>query len=85
MRKRRQRIEDKLESNIISSKNKDFDPKDDTDPNRAIAILKIPVDDAHSVIAGNVELLSKLPHITPEVYMTFSNAEKIDLFQVNEN
>lgn len=67
----------------IANQNQDFDPSDDHDPNRPMAMLLIPKEGAANTfqIAGNTELFKQLPHVTYEVWSTVSAHEKIDIFK----
>jgi len=76
--KRKLRREIKGKS-IITNQSQDFNPYDDKDPNRPMAIIIIPTEN-ETQFAGPIELFKKLPHVTREVINSFSSMERVDLF-----
>lgn len=81
---RKENKKTKASRNYISSQNKDFNPKDDKDPTRPLAILKFPKDPKNEksdlVIAGNMDLLMQLPHVTQEVVFALQDFDTVDIF-----
>ena len=65
----------------ITSQNQYFNANDDKDPTRPLAVISIPVN-GKVHIAGNVELLEKLPHIAKGVTSDLKDKPRIDLFDV---
>ena len=62
----------------VANQNKDFDPTDDKDPNRPMAIIRIPDGSDHIGIAGPIDLFQQLPHVTYEVMETIKPYKRID-------
>ena len=68
-KKRKQK--EQVGKSSVANQSKDFDPKDDIDPTRPIAILTMIENDGRK-IAGPIELFEQLPHVTTEVMDTIS-------------
>ena len=63
----------------VANQTKDFDPIDDKDPTRPMAIIRIKTDKEDG-IGGNLKLFKELPHVTYEVVETIDNYKEIQLF-----
>jgi hypothetical protein len=50
----------------------DFKPEEDTNPNRPLAVFSVQDKSGNPCIAGNVALLERMRHITPEVRETIN-------------
>ena len=57
-----------------------FDPNDDNDPNRPLAILSFQIN-SNQFFAGNIEIFQKLQHVTSEVVESLNDKTRIDLFK----
>ena len=73
-KKRLQRAQ--IGNSSVANQNKDFDPKDDKDPNRPLAIIRIKTD-TEDGIAGPIELFEQLPHVTFEVMNTIKAHDNV--------
>lgn len=63
----------------VTNQNQDFNPNDDHDPHRPMAIIVLHKD-TEKCYAGPSELFQQLKHVTPEVVSTYSHFKRIDLF-----
>ena len=60
----------------VANQNKDFDPTDDNDPNRPMAIIRIKTR-GEDGIAGPINLFQQLPHVTYEVMQTIKPYKRV--------
>jgi hypothetical protein len=60
-----------------------FDPENDHNSDRPLGVLILPdpADGTKRVQAGNLSLLLRLPHVTPEVVQRLGHLPYIDLFR----
>ena len=73
-KKRQQKAQ--IGNTSVANQNKDFDPKDDKDPNRPMAIIRIKNEEEDG-IAGPIELFEQLPHVTYEVMQTIKHYDNV--------
>jgi hypothetical protein len=80
----RRRAYEKLERQryVVRNYVGEFNPLEDTNPNRPLAISDTQDKTGQQSIAGNIHLLKRLRHITPEVAATIQADKWIDVFEV---
>lgn len=69
-----------LKGKSITTMQPKFDPKDDNDVNRPLAVIAFPLNNI-PCYAGNVELLKNLQHVTSEVIESLDGKVNINLFE----